>query len=81
MYFTEILYKRTKLLKLTRKKFSEILDTKGGEPKFQIWGGGKKGRGTQIFQKEGNQKKFFGVGEKKGGGKIFKNKGGGNPTL
>ena len=39
-----------------RKDFSKMLDTKGGELIFQVWGGGKKG-GNQIFSKilGGNQ--------------------------
>ena len=36
--------------KFARKNFSEILDTKGREPIFQVWGGGKKG-GNQNFPK------------------------------
>ena len=45
------LYIRPKLLKLTRKYFCEISDTKGRrEPIFQVWGGGKKG-GNQKFSK------------------------------
>ena len=35
---------------MARKKFSEISDTKGGEPSFQIWGGGKKGGEPKFFQ-------------------------------
>ena len=42
---------KTKLLKLDRKEFSEISDTKGGEPIFQVWGGGKKGGGNSNFSK------------------------------
>ena len=41
---------KTKLLKLDRKEFSEISDTKGGEPIFQVCGGEKRG-GTKIFPK------------------------------
>ena len=37
--------------KFARKNFSEISDTKGGEPIFQVWGGGKKKGGNQIFSK------------------------------
>ena len=39
-----------KLLKLARKKLSEILDAKGRGPIFQVWGGKKRG-GDQNFPK------------------------------
>ena len=41
---------RPKLLKLVRKNFSKILDTKGGEPIFQVWDGEKKGGGPRFLQ-------------------------------
>ena len=43
---------RPKLLKLGHKNFSEISDTKGGEPKFQIWGGEKKGVELKFFKNQ-----------------------------
>ena len=57
--FTVISVCKTKLLKLARKNFSEISDTKGGGGNqfFKFGMGEKKGGGTQIFQKSkgGNQ--------------------------
>ena len=47
--FTVISVYKTKLLKLARKNFSEILDTKGGT-NFSSLGWGKK-EGTKIFPK------------------------------
>ena len=38
---------KTILLKLACKNYSEISDTIGGEPIFQVWVGGK--RGNQNF--------------------------------
>ena len=49
--FTVILYIRPKLFQLALKNFSEISDTKGGEPIFQVLGEGKKEGGEKIFPK------------------------------
>ena len=48
--FTVISVYKTDLLTLARKNFSEISDTKGEEPIFQVWGGEKKG-GNSNFSK------------------------------
>ena len=41
------------------KNFSEILYTKGGEPIFQVWGGGKKGGDQNISKVLGGEPKPY----------------------
>ena len=48
--FTVISVCKTKLLKLARKKFSEILDTKGGNQFFKFGAGEKKRGEPKFFQ-------------------------------
>ena len=51
MFLQWFLYIRPKLLKLSRKNFSEISDTKGGGNKFFKFGMGEKKGGNQNFYK------------------------------